>query len=196
MEEIWKDIINYEGYYKLSNLGRVMSLDRKVIGIDGVEQNFKQRILSININKKGYPSVTLSKDSRSRSIPIHRLLGIVFLPNPDNFPVVRHLNDVKTDFRLENLCWGTQKQNSNDAIINGGMKSGKNHHCFGRTKELHPNYKKTGEKNKNSKLILNLETGIFYYGIKEAANSIGSNYSTLASKLVGNDRNNTSLIYV
>lgn len=59
------------------------------------------------------------KDGNLKEVYLHRLLAQTFIPNPDNLPLVRHLNDIKDDNRLENLAWGTQADNQRDSVRNG-----------------------------------------------------------------------------
>lgn len=67
-----------------------------------------------------------------KNIKLHRLVALVYIPNPDNLPVVMHLNDDPTDNRVENLKWGTQKQNVKDAINKGRLKlKGKDNPMYG-----------------------------------------------------------------
>ncbi|GGD64478.1 endodeoxyribonuclease [Erythrobacter arachoides] len=118
--ETWKTIEGYEGLYEISDQGRVKTLSRTVYrGRGSSPQVLKERILDHRINKDGYPIVCLSKDRKGRNCLVHRLLAEAFIPNPDGHPIVRHLNDVKTDMRLGNLAWGTHTDNRLDAIRNG-----------------------------------------------------------------------------
>ena len=73
-----------------------------------------------------YPTYRLAlKNIRtSRGVYIHRILAQAFIPNPNNLPMVRHLNDNKLDWRLENLAWGTQQDNESDKLRNFGEYSG------------------------------------------------------------------------
>lgn len=115
MEEIWKPVKNYEGYYEISNLGRVKSLERYVRQgnfIRHVKESFKNEY----IGSYGYPCVTLCKDRKSTSMCIHILLANAFIPNPENKPAVDHINTDRTDYRLENLRWVTSKENSNNEL--------------------------------------------------------------------------------
>lgn len=182
MQEIFVDIKDYEGLYQLSNLGEVKSFERTPSFSSSWIFQKKEKILKHSL-RSGYPYVTLCKNGIKKTHNIHRLLGIYFIPNPENHPVVRHLNDVKTDLRIENLAWGTVSDNSKDLYINGYKNS-----------DNQVAYAKSGKA--ASKIVLNTQTGIFYDSAKDAANAFGLNYLTLMKRLSGNYKNNTSLIYV
>lgn len=78
-----------------------------------------------------------------KNVKIHRLVAEAFLPNPNNLPIVMHLDDDTYHNKSTNLKWGTQKENVHDAISKGRLKlDGKNN----------PSYGLVGEKNPNSKL--------------------------------------------
>ena len=81
---------------------------------------------------KGYMRNQLHNGTFRKNIKLHRLVAETYIPNPDNLPVVMHLNDDPTDNRVENLKWGTQKQNVNDAIDKGRLKvKGKDNPMYG-----------------------------------------------------------------
>lgn len=114
MNEIWKDIAGYEGYYQVSNMGRVKSLDR--LGING--RKLKGKILPQR-KRSGYWAVSLRKDGHNTDMSVHRLVAEAFIPNPDNLPQVGHKDEknLKTsnecNNNVENLEWVTAKENSN-----------------------------------------------------------------------------------
>lgn len=95
-EEIWKDIKNYEGLYKISNLGQVKSLTRNII-------------LKTATDKKGYLRVSLCKNCKDKYYRIHRLVLQAFIGNSDL--QCNHINGIKNDNRLENLEWVTSSEN-------------------------------------------------------------------------------------
>lgn len=102
MDEIWKDINDYIGLYQVSNLGKVKSLKWG-----------KERILKLKKNKDGYLIVCLYKNNKKYWKKVHRLIAETFIPNPNNLPQVNHINEDKTDNRVENLEYCDCKYNCN-----------------------------------------------------------------------------------
>ncbi len=114
-EEIWKPIKGYEDYYEISNFGRVKSKERYVK--QGNHMRYvKERYKKVIKGAYGYPCVSLCKECKSKVIPIHRLLAITFIPNPENKPFIDHINTDIADYRLENLRWVTAKENANNCL--------------------------------------------------------------------------------
>lgn len=114
-QEIWKDIKGYEGYFKISNIGRVMAIERYVKQGNGLRY-CKERIVPHHLNPFGYPCVTLCKEKKSKQHSVHRLIMEAFVPNPENKPHIDHINTDKTDFRISNLRWVTPKENANNPL--------------------------------------------------------------------------------
>jgi hypothetical protein len=100
--EIWKEIPGYEDLYEVSNLGNVNGLKRN-------------KLKEQSINTWGYKIVTLSKNCKTKTLRVHQLVAMAFLnhkPNGTQKIVVDHINDIKTDNRVENLHLVTQRFNS------------------------------------------------------------------------------------
>ena len=114
--EIWKDIIGYEGLYQVSNKGRVKSLQRFVIGKGNGLYPIAERILKFKPRKDNYKVVDLFKNSKSKSYKVHRLVAIAFIPNPNNYPMVLHIDHNRENNNIENLEWGTQSENMQQCV--------------------------------------------------------------------------------
>ncbi|WBK39941.1 HNH endonuclease [PinkBerry-associated phage LS06-2018-MD08] len=127
MKEIWKDIKGYEGYYQISNLGRVKSLERKCKTNNSYRIK-KEKILKGGFTTKRYKHVTLLKNKITKTYQIHRLVAIAFIENLLNKETVNHKNGIKDDNRVENLEWMTYSENIKHAF-DTGLKSlkGENH---------------------------------------------------------------------
>lgn len=103
IEENWKDIKGYEGFYQISNLGNVRSLPR-----NGTIN--KSRILKPN-NVKNYLQVSLQKHGETKYQKVHRLVADTFIPNPNNYPQVNHIDGNKHNNCVDNLEWVTSSEN-------------------------------------------------------------------------------------
>lgn len=101
MEEIWKDVVGYEGLYKISNHGRLISL-----------KYGKEKILKFG-KARGYLQTNLHKNGKFKKAFIHRLVASAFIDNPDDLPQVNHKDENKTNNNACNLEWCTAKYNSN-----------------------------------------------------------------------------------
>jgi len=108
MQEIWKDIAGAEGFYETSNLGKVRSKDRIVIG-----RRYVGKELAAIITNNGYVRAGLSGKGGVQYV--HRLVAQAFLPNPSGFTQVNHINGDKTDNRAVNLEWCNNGQNQQHA---------------------------------------------------------------------------------
>lgn len=118
MIEEWRDIRDLEGYFQVSNLGRIRALDRHIVKV-GVNQTIKGRMLKGHKGKNGYIKTNFSKNGVLYYRLIHRLVAEAFIPNPENKKNVNHKNGIKDDNRLENLEWATDSENSLHAIRTG-----------------------------------------------------------------------------
>lgn len=137
MAEVWGDIVGWEGYYQVSNLGRVKSLPRKYKLFGVRDHTSKERILKPSLNPDGYRIVSFNLDDRSEYYSVSRLVAKAFIPNPDNLPCVNHKNRIRHDNRVENLEWCTHKYNTDYAVEHGGfltMPRGTDHYANRRTK--------------------------------------------------------------
>jgi len=116
MEEVWKDIIGYEGLYKINNKGIVISLRRNKV----MSQMKQGDYLCVGLNFKG----------KQIRLLLHRLLAIHFIPNPENKPMVNHKDGNKNNNNLSNLEWVTGTENNFHAFENGLYKNEKSHKWY------------------------------------------------------------------
>lgn len=115
MEEIWKEIKGFEGYYAISNFGRVKSLER----IQRNGHRCQERILLIQPNKKnGHLQILLHKDMTYKMFYVKRLVAEYFVenPHPSEYKMVKQIDEDKTNCRADNLEW-TDKVTKSKKII-------------------------------------------------------------------------------
>lgn len=98
--EVWKPVVGYESRYLVSNMGRVFSL-------------IKDKMLRNVELKDGYHVVSLYDGKNKKSVKVHRIVAIAFVPNPNNLPQVNHKDEDKSNNKVDNLEWCTPKYNSN-----------------------------------------------------------------------------------
>lgn len=111
-EEVWKDIPGYEGAYQVSTLGRVRNPRTG-------------RVLKQGTHRLGYKVAYLSRDSKAKSVLVHRLVAFAFVPATGGFEV-NHLNLNKADNRAVNLEWTTRKGNMAHAYAAGALHQNDN----------------------------------------------------------------------
>lgn len=98
----WLPVVGYEGLYQVSSDGHVRSV-----------KTGHRRELSTKHNRfTGYDAVDLRRDGECKTVSVHRLVATAFIPNPDDLPEVNHIDEDKTNNRVENLEWVTSSQNN------------------------------------------------------------------------------------
>lgn len=107
--EVWKDVVGFEGLYKISNKGNVYSVERK----DSIGRKISGRILKPLSHIDGYLQVQLYKNGKIKNKYIHRLVAEAFIPNPKSFLEINHLDEIKDNNELSNLEWCTREHNNN-----------------------------------------------------------------------------------
>lgn len=180
IEEIWKDVVGYEGLYQVSSFGRVKSLDRDQCIIANYTRELVKRpvkgvMLKIGLSSMGYPLVSLSKNGVWITKMVHRLVAIHFIPNPLNKEEINHKDHNPTNNRINNLEWNTRSENT---------RHSKDHDCLNR---------RWG--NNGFRPVIDISTGICFYSVKEAARAFNIHHGSLTSYLKGRCKNKTNLRY-
>jgi hypothetical protein len=122
--EVWKPVVGHEGYYEVSNMGRVRSMTISVRGSHGSTRLRRGTILIPN-RSGDYPIVRLCKDAKKRTVRIHRLVLEAFVGPCPKGHWCRHFPDGnRQNNRLDNLQWGTPKANADDREIQGNGQRG------------------------------------------------------------------------
>jgi hypothetical protein len=118
--EIWKDVINYNGIYQVSNYGNVKSQTRK----DSIGRNIKGKVLNKILSNRGYYVVNLSRDGVVKKRTVHQLMAESFLNHKPNgyLSVINHINLNKLDNNIDNLEIITPRENSNKKHIKSSSK--------------------------------------------------------------------------
>lgn len=157
---MWKDIPDYEGLYQASEAGEIRSVDRVIVRKDGIVQKHEGRILSPATNASGYFNVSLRKDGKARSFLVSRLIALTFLQNPYGLPEVNHINEIKTDNRIENLEWIDRIGNCNH-----GTRNSRHSKCM--------KGKYTGAKHSHPRPVICITTGQRFDCIRAAKDYFG-----------------------
>ena len=107
--ETWKDIAGFEGFYKVSDKGRIYSVER----VNSRGSRCGGRIVKSTYDKGAYHHVNLYKNGKRKTRTVHRLVAETFLPNPNDLPQVNHRDEVKDNNNVENLEWCDSTYNNN-----------------------------------------------------------------------------------
>jgi hypothetical protein len=179
MNEVWKDIPGYEGYYQASDMGRIKSLSRLIKTKKGNRGFSKELIMSPKVDKDGYRQVSLNKDFFGKDFRVHRLVLLAFkgLP-PEGKNIGMHIDDNPANNSLGNLKWGSESDNVKDAFDKGRKSAPK------------PWLGKSGESNPHSKKINQLDASgtviNTFVGIYEAHRQTKINRSCISACCLGN----------
>lgn len=175
MNDQWRAIDGYKNY-EISNVGDVRSKDKIIVTINLTSYIKKGRQLKPKKHKDGYQFVQLSSNKKCSNLYIHRLVAQAFIPNPENKPMVNHIDGDKRNNTIKNLEWATSKENAVHAYKNNLLY---------KIEDLKP----------SSKAVINTETNTCYPTIKEAANALNRNYTVVREMLKGRRKKTVPLEY-
>ena len=166
MEEIWKDIPSYEGYYQVSTLGNFRSLPRTVKYKSSGTRKYPGKPLLTETAKDNYQRIVLMKEGVKTRYQAHRLIALVFIPNPENKPFINHKDGNKSNNKVENLEWCTASENMVHADMTGLRDMSKHHPS-------------------NSKKIRCIETGVVFSSYYQAVKWLGKKATSISSLVRG-----------
>lgn len=133
--EIWKPIKGYEGKYKISNYGEVVSLHRFKNNHTKLQEVPMKKIKPYTNNKNGYVYVYLCNDGKYKNIRLHKLVAETFIDNPKNYNQINHIDGNKQNNRADNLEWCDSSYNIKDMYKRNG-KYDKDNEIIKKYKEL------------------------------------------------------------
>ena len=171
--EVWKDVVGYEGYYKVSDRGDVFSVIRK----DSRGRKCGGIMLKPRYDKDGYRQVQLCKNGIRKTKLIHRLVAETFIPNPNGLPQINHIDEIKDNNNVENLEWCTSKHNANHGTRN-------ERRVKAQSKKVKAVNIKTGEVLIFSSASEAVRNGYSQSNVAAACRGV---YKTLNGKLIGGD---------
>lgn len=122
--EQWKDVAGFEGYYQISNAGKIRSLDRQEAQTNGHPMTYKGKMMNPCKDGKGYRFMYLARNGKRKMYKIHRLVALAFIPNPYNYEQVNHIDGDKDNNSVNNLEWCTGAYNMQHSFHNGLHKKG------------------------------------------------------------------------
>lgn len=172
IREKWKyiDETGFEGYYQISNFGRVRSVDRTIISKDGRRRFYQGKLLTLKSDKDGYKYVILKNKGKSKTLKVHRLVGEYFVPNPDNKPFINHLDESKDNNVFTNLEWVTPKENSNYGTAIERATHNRNYEDISR--------KQLNDVSKSKPIVVYKKVAI-YPSVAEAGRQLGLSESSI-----------------
>lgn len=181
--EVWRDIPGFEEYYQASNLGRIRSKFRVIYSLDKRVCAYYGRILKLRNIGRGYLGLNLAINGTIVTKSVHRLVWSAFNgPIPEGMQI-NHINEDKTDNRLENLNLMTPKENTNWGTgIKRRAKSTSNKMKGMHLYEENPKARTIMEYDKNNIPVC------FWFSIKAAAEYHGKDYTTIMLNLAGKSK--------
>lgn len=176
-DAVWRQVNGYEGLYEVSDTARVRSVDRIVyrnniaVKLSGIE-------LKVRVSVRGYLEVKLSKDGKTKTETVHKLVATAFLKRLPHHTGVNHIDGNKLNSYVYNVEWTTQKENTHHALVTGLLK---------RVPEQYDNMRLK---------VINTKTGEVFESLKVLCDRTGLVFNTMRSYLTGHRKNKTSFQYL
>lgn len=188
--EIWRPVKDYEELYKISNIGTLVRIGGSVERGNSTVY-VPERVINGNISNFGYVRVKLTRNNKSKTVMLHRIVADAFLHNNENKRCVNHKDGNKLNNNVSNLEWVTHSENSRHAREIGLVD----------VEKMRKINRNTGLKTIsniygwNRKRIVDLDTKTEYNSLTEAGEATGIDRHKLSKMLIGKIQNNTTLIF-
>ena len=114
--EEWRDVVGYEGYYMVSNLGRILASKRDIVYKNGRIHHLEPKLVKPQVMPNGYIQVRLWKDNKEKKMYVHRIVGEAFISNPNNYPEIDHIDAIRDNNVVSNLQWVSRSMNKLNPI--------------------------------------------------------------------------------
>lgn len=119
MKELWKDVVNFEDKYEVSNLGNLRSKTRNVNTKGGKTRTVKGKVLKKQVNKSGYHIIGLSLATAVKTFTVHQLVAHAFIPNFKQSTEINHIDGNKQNNAVTNLEESNPSHNQIHAVSTG-----------------------------------------------------------------------------
>ena len=193
MQEVWRTVVTEEGVYKnykISNLGRIKSIERKVWNGKGW-RIVKERIMKLGNDGRGYSTINLCKNGKVKNYKLHKLLAYAFIPNVMGYNCIDHKDTNTQNNNLSNIVWVTHKQNMNNKLSKIKMSETHTGRVFseehkknlskaGKGRVFSEEHKKNLSKAHTCRRIICIETGEEFISMKEATKQFGINVGNIS----------------
>lgn len=181
-QEIWKPVVGWEKYYEVSSFGRVLTHGEFVDG-----RKYKDRIMAQRKSKHGYYYVTLCRNGKSKTIKVHRLVAMAFIPNPKNLKCIDHIDTNKENNHVDNLRWCSHAENANNPLTLQHLSESLKIVCSSeKVREQRSANAKKYEKQRIDSVVVGVsqftKNGVFvksFYSASEAAREMNGNCTSI-----------------
>lgn len=169
-DEVWKDVVGYEGYYIVSNTGRIIRNERETTNRLGVRLTISRLEMGTYMDKDGYLCLGLTKDGVRKTKKAHRVVAESFICNENGLDTVNHIDGDKTNNNVSNLEWMSQLDNVRHSWSIGLSTC----HTNGRFNEKHPRSRIIFQYSKSGEYISEFPS------VSEAARCVGANRGNIS----------------